>query len=346
MTSPWDLNREALADLLSDQPRYRVDQVWKGLYEQGLSPSEISTLPQALREQLATSLTPALNLTTRSVSKDELTVKSLWNMSGDAATETVLMHYPERSTICVSSQAGCAMACGFCATGQAGYQRNLSVGEILEQVVLARNEAKPRRLSNIVFMGMGEPFANYDRVVESIRRIIDAIGIGARKITVSTVGLVPQMRRFAEEGLQVGLAVSLHAANNELRTSLVPVNKQHSIEAIVDASRQFRDKTGRRVSFEWAMIDGVNDRSSDAKELAGVARKAAAHVNLIPLNPTPGWPTVGSPAGRIRDFANELDSLGVNVTVRRNRGNEIDAACGQLRANQEATPVKLRQKPS
>ena len=207
------------------------------------------------------------------------------------------------------------MACGFCATGQAGYQRNLTVGEILEQVVLARNEAKPRRLSNIVFMGMGEPFANYDRVVESIRRIIDDIGIGARKITVSTVGLVPQMRRFAEEGLQVGLAVSLHAANNELRTSLVPVNKQHPIEAIVDASRQFRDKTGRRVSFEWAMIDGVNDRSSDAKELAGVAQKAAAHVNLIPLNPTPGWPTVGSPAGRIRDFANELDSLGVNVTV-------------------------------
>ncbi len=345
MTSPWDLDREALADLLSDQPRYRVDQVWKGLYDQGLSPSEISTLPQALREQLAACLTPALDLTTRSVSKDELTVKSLWNMSGDAAIETVLMHYPERSTICVSSQAGCAMACGFCATGQAGYQRNLTVGEILEQVVLARNEAKPRRLSNIVFMGMGEPFANYDRVVESIRRIIDDIGIGARKITVSTVGLVPQMRRFAEEGLQVGLAVSLHAANNELRTSLVPVNKQHPIEAIVDASRQFRDKTGRRVSFEWAMIDGDNDRSSDAKELAGVAQKAAAHVNLIPLNPTPGWPTVGSPAGRIRDFANELDSLGVNVTVRRNRGNEIDAACGQLRANQEATPVKLRQKP-
>ncbi len=346
MTSPWDLDRDALTDLLSEQPRYRVDQIWKGLYDQGLVPSEISTLPQALREQLATSLTPALDLTTRSVSEDELTIKSLWNMSGDAAIETVLMHYPERSTICVSSQAGCAMACGFCATGQAGYQRNLTVGEILEQVVLARNEAKPRRLSNIVFMGMGEPFANYDRVIESIRRIIDDIGIGARKITVSTVGLVPQMRRFAEEGLQVGLAVSLHAANNELRTSLVPVNKQHPIEAIVDASREFRDKTGRRVSFEWAMIDGVNDRSSDAKELADVARKAAAHVNLIPLNPTPGWPTVGSPAGRIRDFASELDSLGVNVTVRRNRGNEIDAACGQLRANQEATPVKLRKRPS
>ncbi len=344
MTSPWDLDRDALTDLLSDQPRYRVDQVWKGLYDQGVAPSAISTLPRALRERLATDLTPALDLTTRSISEDELTVKSLWNMSGDAAIETVLMHYPDRSTICVSSQAGCAMACGFCATGQAGYQRNLTVGEILEQVVLARSEALPRRLSNIVFMGMGEPFANYDRVMEAIRRIIADLGIGARKITVSTVGLVPQIRRFANEGLQVGLAVSLHAANNELRTSLVPVNKKHPIEAIVDASRQFRDKTGRRVSFEWAMIDGVNDRTSDAKELAKVAREAAAHVNLIPLNPTPGWPTVGSPASRIRDFANELDSLGVNVTVRRNRGNEIDAACGQLRANQGATPVKLRPK--
>lgn len=344
MTSPWDLDRDAINELLDGQPRYRIDQVWRGLYEQGLAPSEISTLPKKLREQLEASLTPALQLTTRSISDDEMTVKSLWNMSGDAAIETVLMHYPERSTICISSQAGCAMACGFCATGQAGYQRNLSVGEILEQVVRARSEALPRRLSNIVYMGMGEPFANYNRVVESIHRIIDDLGIGARKITVSTVGLVPQMVKFADEGLQVGLAVSLHAANDELRTSLVPLNKRHPIDELVSASRRFRDQTGRRVSFEWAMIDNVNDRISDARELARVAKRASAHVNLIPLNPTPGWPTVGSPAARIREFATELENHGVNVTVRKNRGNEIDAACGQLRANQEATPVKLRKR--
>ncbi len=343
MTSPWDLDRAALTQLLDDQPSYRVDQVWKGLYDQGVSPADISTLPRSLRERLESELVPALDLVTRSVSNDELTVKSLWNMSGDAAIETVLMHYPERSTICISSQAGCAMACGFCATGQAGYQRNLSVGEILEQVVLARNESQPRRLSNIVFMGMGEPFANYDRVLESIRRIIEDLHIGARKITVSTVGLVPQMRRFSDEGLQVGLAVSLHAANNQLRTSLVPINKQHPIAEVVDAARYFRERTGRRVSFEWAMIDGVNDRLGDAQELVTVAKRAAAHVNLIPLNPTPGWPTVGSPASRVRDFAAELETGGVNVTVRRNRGNEIDAACGQLRANQVATPVRLRE---
>lgn len=344
MTSPWDLDREALGELLQGQPRYRIDQVWKGLYNDGLAPADITTLPKKLRVILERELTPALEITTRSISDDEMTVKSLWNMSGDAAIETVLMHYPERSTICISSQAGCAMACGFCATGQAGYQRNLSVGEILEQVVRARTEAEPRRLSNIVFMGMGEPFANYDRVVESIHRIISDLGIGARKITVSTVGLVPQMRRFADEGLQVGLAVSLHAANDELRTSLVPINKRHPIAEIVDAAQQFRTKTGRRLSFEWAMIEGVNDRLSDAQELVKVARDASAHVNLIPLNPTPGWPTVGSSASRIRDFANELEGAGINVTVRRNRGNEIDAACGQLRANQEAKPVKIRPK--
>jgi len=238
------------------------------------------------------------------------------------------------------------MACGFCATGQAGFERHLSVGEILEQVVVARNEAAPRRLSNIVFMGMGEPFANYDRVMAATRRIIDDLGIGQRKITVSTVGLVPQMRRFADEGLQVGLAVSLHAANNELRTELVPINKRNPIEDIVDASRMYRENTGRRVSFEWAMIADTNDRESDARELIKVANAARAHVNLIPLNPTPGWPTVGTNPDRIRAFAAQLEAGGVNVTVRANRGTDIDAACGQLRANHEAKPVTLRRKRS
>ncbi len=338
--SPWDLDREQLADLLDGAPKYRVDQIWKGLYEQGVHPSELTVLPKTLREELAEKLTPALELATEQRSNDGATVKQLWNLSGGASIETVLMHYSKRSTVCVSSQAGCAMGCGFCATGQAGYERHLTVGEILEQVVSARDAAHPRRLSNVVFMGMGEPFANYDRVVQAVRRLMTDFEIGARKITVSTVGLVPQMLRFAEDEMQVGLAVSLHAANDELRTELVPINKQHPIDDVVAAAQLFRDRTGRRVSYEWAMIDGVNDRPSDAAELAVVANRSYAHVNLIPLNPTPGWPTTGTPKERIREFASDLEDRGVNVTVRANRGTDIDAACGQLRANHEVE-VKL-----
>ncbi|MFT7600167.1 MAG: 23S rRNA (adenine2503-C2)-methyltransferase [Acidimicrobiales bacterium] len=233
------------------------------------------------------------------------------------------------------------MACGFCATGQAGFERHLTTGEILEQVVNARRHAGERRLSNIVFMGMGEPLANYDRVLEAIRRIIGDMQIGARHITVSTVGMVPQMLRFAEEGLQVGLAVSLHAANDDLRTELVPLNKRHSLDELVAASSNFRDRTGRRVSFEWAMMAGINDRESDALELVPLARRAQAHVNLIPLNPTPGWPTTGTDAAGIRAFARVLEAHDVNVTVRANRGTDISAACGQLHADHKITPVQL-----
>ncbi len=341
--SPWDLSRDELAELLSDHPRYRVDQVWNGLYGRGLTPDQITELPAALRAELSEQLVPSLTLDTEQRSSDDTTVKQLWTVEG-GSIETVLMHYPKRSTACVSSQAGCAMGCGFCATGQIGYDRNLSVGEILEQIVRARAAAEPRRLSNIVFMGMGEPFANYDRLMIVIDRLLNDFEIGARKITVSTVGLVPQMLRFAEAGLQVGLAVSLHAANDELRTELVPINKRHPIDDLVAAAQLFRERTGRRVSYEWAMIDGVNDRDSDAAELAKVAKRSFAHVNLIPLNPTPGWPTTGTPPKRIRAFASQLEDAGVNVTVRANRGTDIDAACGQLRANQEATPVEIRRR--
>ncbi len=338
--SPWDLDRSELEALLGDQPSYRIDQIWTGLHQQGLPPSELTVLPKSLRARLAELTEPSLRPAAAQETADGLTVKRLWELTDGARIESVLMHYPNRSTVCVSSQVGCAMACGFCATGQAGFDRHLSLGEILEQVVAARNEAAPRRLSNVVFMGMGEPFANYATVLTAIGRITDDLGIGARKITVSTIGLVPQIRRFAEEGLQVGLAVSLHGANNDLRTSLVPVNKRHPIEAVVDACRMFRERTGRRVSFEWAMIDGVNDRDSDARELISVATTARAHVNLIPLNPTPGWPTVGSPPDRIDSFANLLRQAGVNATIRTNRGTDIDAACGQLRANAERASTK------
>jgi 23S rRNA (adenine2503-C2)-methyltransferase len=222
------------------------------------------------------------------------------------------------------------MACSFCATGQAGFERHLSVAEILEQVHWARRTADPQRLSNIVFMGMGEPLANLDRLFASIDRITTDIGIGARKITVSTVGMIPAMERFAAEKRQVGLAVSLHAANDELRSELVPINRRHPIADLVEACRLVRSETGRRVSFEWAMISGVNDRDSDAFELAKVSRSASAHVNIIPLNPTPGYPTTGSTPQRVREFANLLRARDVNVTIRSTMGDDIDAACGQL----------------
>jgi 23S rRNA (adenine2503-C2)-methyltransferase len=343
--SPWTPSREELGGLLPGQPRYRLDQLWQGLYHHGLPPDAISNLPARLRSELAATLRPQLSPADEQRSADAGTIKWLWSMPDGAAVETVLMRYRDRATVCVSSQAGCAMGCAFCATGQAGYQRNLTVGQILEQVLAARAAARPDRLSNIVFMGMGEPFANYERVVSAARRCVTDLGIGARHITISTIGLVPQIIRLAEENLQVGLAVSLHAANDELRTELVPVNRHHPIAEVVAACQLFRERTGRRVSLEWAMIGGVNDRSSDADELAAVATEARAHVNLIPLNPTPGWPTTGSPPDRIAGFAERLRCRGVNVTVRANRGADIAAACGQLearnRAGGEAIPARL-----
>ena len=339
MLSPWSPNKEELLELIGDQPRYRVDQIWRGLYEQGRPPGELPNLPKKLKSTLNAKLKPSLAMKAKQENDD--TIKWLWQLPDGEQIETVLMHYPKRSTVCVSSQAGCAMGCGFCATGQAGYDRNLTVGEIVEQLVVARDAAKPRRLSNVVFMGMGEPFANYPNVMSTIDRLLTDFKLGARHITVSTIGLVPQMLLFAEERLQVGLAVSLHAANNDLRSELVPVNKRHPIEEIVAASQLFRDRTGRRVSFEWAMIDETNDSLIDAAELAAIAKDARAHVNLIPLNPTPGWPTKGSPKHRIDAFVKHLHDAGVQATVRANRGTDIDAACGQLRASEKAVPVAL-----
>jgi 23S rRNA (adenine2503-C2)-methyltransferase len=344
MRSPWTPDKADYQQLLADQPAYRLNQLWEGLYHQDRAPGDQTNLPKALRETLRTEVEPALKPVVERRSDEGRTVKWLWRLPDDAEIETVLMHYDERSTVCVSSQAGCAMGCGFCATGQAGYQRNLTVGEILEQVVAARRAASERqhRLSNVVFMGMGEPMANYDRLIECLHRLIADFEIGARHITVSTVGLVPQMLRFAEEGLQVGLALSLHAANDRLRTELVPLNSRHPISDLIAACQLFRERTGRRVSLEWAMIDGVNDRPTDAEELAAVAEAARAHVNLIPLNPTPGWPTVGSPPERIADFVDLLRDRKVNVTVRANRGTEIDAACGQLAAAVNDGPAESR----
>lgn len=337
----YGLDRDGLTEFLDGEPRYRLDQLWDGLYTQLLEPGDITTLPTSLRARLDTELPLSLRPVTESVSDRGDTIKFLWELDGGSRVETVLMLYPDRATVCVSSQAGCAMGCGFCATGQAGFTRHLTVGEIVEQVVVAARRARQggRRVSNIVFMGMGEPMANLDRVWASVERFHGDLGLSARHITISTVGIVPGIRSMSERALPVNLAVSLHAANDELRDELVPINTRYPIDALVDACADYLAAKGRRVSFEWAMIDGVNDRDRDAHELADICRRLQphAHVNLIPLNPTPGYPTVGSPLARVHEFRDELERRGANATVRRNRGTDIDAACGQLAAGQPVT---------
>ena len=333
MPTRYDHDLAALGELLESEPSYRARQLFDGLYQRLLEPEEMTDLPKALRARVADLLPAGLAAVTEQRSSDGETVKVLWRLTDGATIETVLMHYRDRSTVCVSTQAGCAMGCGFCATGQAGFERHLTTGEIVEQVVKAARLAAPRRLSNIVLMGMGEPLANYDNVWPAIERMHGPLGISARHITVSTVGIVPGIRRLATEALPVNLAVSLHAANDELRDELVPINRRYPIGVLMAACRDHVAAKNRRLSFEWALIDGVNDRPSDAAELAVLARPLHAHVNLIPLNPTPGWPTTGSRPDKVRWFRDRLIELGVNATVRRNRGTDIDAACGQLRAD-------------
>jgi 23S rRNA (adenine2503-C2)-methyltransferase len=339
MIERYGIDRAGLAAMLGDVPRYRTDQVWQGLYANFATPDEMTNLPLALRRRLDVELPASLTAVTESVSHRGDTIKFLWELAGGARVETVLMLYPGRATVCVSSQAGCAMGCGFCATGQAGFARHLTTGEIVEQVVRAARRARDggRRASNVVFMGMGEPLANEDAVWAAVERLHGDVGLSARHITVSTVGIVPGIRRLAGRGLPVTLAVSLHAANDTLRDELVPINRRYPIDALLDACAAFVATRGRRLSFEWALIDGVNDRPSDAVELAALCRRLrpSVHVNLIPLNPTPGWPTPGTPPDRVFRFRDQLSTLGANVTVRRNRGTDIDAACGQLAASQQ-----------
>ena len=347
MTSLYHPTRDDIALLLDGEPRYRLDQLWRGLYSEFAEPENITTLPAALRTRIAHELPSALIETRRSVGDGGDTVKFLWRLrDGDHPIETVLMLYRSRATVCVSTQAGCAMGCGFCATGQAGFSRHLTVGEIVEQVVRCAREAQARgrRVDNVVFMGMGEPLANEAAVWGAIERLHADVGISARHLTVSTVGIIPGIRTLAARPLPVNLAVSLHAARDDLRNELVPINTRYPIADLVDACRDYLRIKRRRVTFEWALIDGVNDTDRDADELAGVAAALtpSAHVNLIPLNPTPGWPTKGSPASRVRAFRDALEARGVNATVRQNRGTEIDAACGQLAAGQPVASPSRR----
>jgi 23S rRNA (adenine2503-C2)-methyltransferase len=340
MPAPYDLTREELAVVLEGEPAYRVRQVWDGLHVRAQRPEDLTELPAALRSTLAAALPPALREESRQSADDGETTKWLWALHDGAKVETVLMRYPDRVTVCVSTQAGCAMGCQFCATGQAGFQRQLTQGEIVEQVAVAMREAAPRRVSNIVFMGMGEPLANYDRVWGAVERLHGDMGLSARHLTLSTVGIVPGIRRLAAETLPVNLAVSLHAANDTLRDELVPINRRYPLDMLAGACADYVAASGRRLSIEWAMIDGVNDRSSDATELAAFARPLGAHVNLIPLNPTPGYPVVGSSRQHVRQFRDRLLALGVNATIRVTRGAEIDAACGQLAASLRPTSAR------
>jgi len=336
--SRYDETRETLAELVAGEPPYRIDQLWRGLHEQLAEPSDLTALPGELRERLAghERLALAFDLVDEAASPRGGTLKWLLRARADGAVvEAVLMRYRDRATVCVSSQAGCAMACSFCATGQMGFARHLSSGEIVEQVVRAARTCRQLgwgRLSNVVFMGMGEPFSNYANVLAAIRRCNGDLHMAARAFSVSTVGIVPGIRRLAREPLQVNLAVSLHAANDELRSTLVPVNRRYPLPAVFEACEEYASATRRRISFEWALIAGVNDRPSDAAELAALLRPFGrlAHVNLIPLNPTPGYLVAGSPPAVVERFRADLAGLGLNVTVRDTRGRDVGGACGQL----------------
>jgi len=320
------------------EPAYRAKQVWRQLWQRAATYDEMTDLPPALRERLAEEVPLGVEVLDERTSDRGATRKSLLRLGGEHVIETVLMGYPDRVTVCISSQSGCAMGCTFCATGQMGLRNNLTAGEIAAQVVWARRDAArlpsttPQRLGNVVFMGMGEPLANERHVFAAIERLTDraSFGLGTRHITVSTVGLVPGIAHLTAAHPQVGLAVSFHAASDELRSSLVPPNDLYPLAVLEEAMAAWRAATHRRPSIEWAMIDRVNDTEEQATLLAPIARRLGAHVNLIPLNPTPGYPVVGSSRGRIRRFVDVLERARVNVTVRDTRGRSIDAACGQL----------------
>jgi 23S rRNA (adenine2503-C2)-methyltransferase len=335
------------------EPGYRGDQLARHYFGRlSTDPETMTDLPVAARRTLGAALLPTLLAPVRHLACDGGTTrKTLWRAHDGTLLESVLMRYDARVTVCVSSQAGCGMACPFCATGQGGLTRNLSTAEIVDQIRAAAQAVRdgqlpgyaghphPGRLSNVVFMGMGEPLANYRRVVDALRRITDpapsGLGLSQRSITVSTVGLVPAIDKLAAEGLSVTLAVSLHAPDDELRDTLVPVNTRWKISEVLAAARRYADTTGRRVSIEYALIRDVNDQPWRADRLGELLRDTLGplvHVNLIPLNPTPGSQWDASPKPVEREFVHRVRAAGVTCTVRDTRGREIAAACGQLAA--------------
>jgi 23S rRNA (adenine2503-C2)-methyltransferase len=326
-------------------PAFRVNQIATHYFTHyNDDPMSWSDFPKSLREVVKSEFLPTLITLVRSITCDNgLTRKDLWRLHDGVLVESVLMRYPERTTVCISSQAGCGMNCPFCATGQAGLTRNLTAGEITAQLVAAAKACAdgelpggPTRLSNVVYMGMGEPLANYNAVMRSVRNIVtpkpDGLEIGARSITISTVGLVNGIEKLTQEGLQVRLAVSLHTPDDELRDSLVPINSRWKVGEVLAAADRYADKTGRRYSIEYALIRDINDQAFRADLLGKLLKNRHAHVNLIPLNPTPGSKWTASRKEDEREFLRILENYGVPVTVRDTRGREIDGACGQLAA--------------
>ena len=352
---PYLTDPDDLASLLVDEPRFRADQLRRWLYETPvLDASEMTNLPSEVRERLGPHLWP-FSVEIEQSADAGMTRKWLFRTPQGNSIEAVLMGYPKRTTLCISSQAGCAMACTFCATGQFGFERHLEAGEIFAQVAYAAASLRhhpmpsaPGRVTNVVFMGMGEPLANYSRVRESLRRMIDVMGMGARSITVSTVGVVPGIRRLADEPWQVNLAISLHAADDELRSRLVPLNDRYPLDDLIAAAAYYFERKGRRVSIEWTMIAGTNDTPDQARKLANIAARLGAHINLISLNPTPLSPDRPPSRDSVETFVDELKLRGANVTLRDTRGQDIDAACGQLRlraATEPAQPLRYAAAP-
>lgn len=326
-------------------PGYRADQLSRHYFGRLTDdPADMTDLSAALGADLTAALLPRLLTVLREYECDAgMTRKTLWRALDGALVESVLMRYPDRVTMCVSSQAGCGMGCPFCATGQAGLTRNLSAAEIVHQVFAGAAAMAsglvpggPGRVSNVVFMGMGEPLANYASVLAAVRGITDPVpaglGISQRSVTVSTVGLVPAINRLASEGLSVRLAVSLHAPDDELRNRLVPVNRRWQVAEVLAAAFAYAAATGRRASIEYAMIRDINDQAWRADALASLLAGRLAHVNLIPLNPTPGSKWTASDPAVAAEFYDRLASRGIAVTVRDTRGTQIDGACGQLAA--------------
>jgi 23S rRNA (adenine2503-C2)-methyltransferase len=343
--SDWTVEERKAQVIELGLPGFRADQFSRQWYQRLNNDTNSWTdVPAEMREVVRDLLFPELMTSIKELKCDNgTTVKQVWKLFDGVLVESVLMRYTDRVTMCISSQAGCGMNCPFCATGQGGLTRNLSTAEIVEQVLAgARSLAKGEidggvgRVNNLVFMGMGEPMANYNSVIGAIRRLTEpapaGFGMSARGITVSTVGLVPRMRQLADEGIPVTLAVSLHAPDDELRDTLVPINTRFKVQEVLDAAWYYADQTGRRISIEYAMIKDINDQAWRADLLGEKLAGNLVHVNLIPLNPTPGSKWTASRPEDEDEFVRRLKSHGVPVTVRDTRGRDIDGACGQLAA--------------
>jgi 23S rRNA (adenine2503-C2)-methyltransferase len=346
MQSLLDISLEHLTQRLETwgEPQFRAQQIWQAIYHDlATSPDEITTLPKLLREKLKAEFTlGSLSPAAEARSSDGQTRKLLFRLPDGKSIEAVLMGYEKRRTTCISTQAGCAMGCVFCATGQMGFRRHLRAGEIVEQVLWFARELKANgdRLTNIVVMGMGEPFHNYEATMTAVERLNDPAGFnfGARRITLSTVGLAPMIERFAAERRQVNLAVSLHAATDELRSELLPINKKYPLAVLFEAVRKYYALTKRRVTFEWALIQGKNDTAAQARALADLAVGLPCHVNVIPLNPTRDYAGQATTRERAAAFKAALESCGLPCTIRVRRGIDINAGCGQLAVEEQTVP--------